>query len=250
MNPTVDKEFIEKKLEEDYESARAEYFSEWRSDISSFIDVAALKACVDVGVREREVDYNYRFFAFCDPSGGASDAFTLAITHKIGNTTIQDVIRERVPPFSPQGVVEEYCNILKKYRITTVYADRYAGEWVVEAFRLNGINVEHSEKPKSDLYVDFLALANSGAVRLLDHSKTFNQFVGLERRTHRSGKDSVDHGRHGKDDLANSCAGACVIASQVPAGWGRRNRNPPGWSSGGSPLSVDPRMAALWKRTA
>jgi hypothetical protein len=30
----------------------------------------------------------------------------------------------------------------------------------------------------------------------------------LERRTHRSGKDSVDHGRTGHDDFANAVCGA------------------------------------------
>ena len=29
----------------------------------------------------------------------------------------------------------------------------------------------------------------------------------LERHTHRSGRDTVDHGRIGSDDFANSCCG-------------------------------------------
>ena len=38
------------------------------------------------------------------------------------------------------------------------------------------------------------------------------QFVGLERRTARSGKDTVDHGLGGHDDVANAVAGALVLA--------------------------------------
>jgi hypothetical protein len=34
----------------------------------------------------------------------------------------------------------------------------------------------------------------------------------LERRRHRSGKDTIDHGRSGHDDLANSLAGCATIA--------------------------------------
>jgi hypothetical protein len=46
-----------------------------------------------------------------------------------------------------------------------------------------------------------------------DHPKLINQIVSLERRTARSGRDSIDHpqvsGAH--DDLANCCAGAASL---------------------------------------
>jgi hypothetical protein len=206
-NPTVSKAYIDRKLEEDYESAMAEFFAQWRSDLASFIDIAALKACVDVGVYERPVDYKHRYFGFVDQSGGGSDSFTLCVAHKEGNTILNDCIRETRPPFSPQGVVEEYSRVLKRYRINTIY-------W---------LHVEYL-KPKSELYLDFLPILNSGGARLLDHTRLFNQIVGLERRTHRSGKDSIDHPRGGKDDIANACAGATVLASNKPAGWAREKR--------------------------
>ena len=38
-----------------------------------------------------------------------------------------------------------------------------------------------------------------------------NQLCGLERRTARSGKDSIDHGPGGHDDLANAVAGAADL---------------------------------------
>jgi hypothetical protein len=52
-------------------------------------------------------------------------------------------------------------------------------------------------------------MLNSGSVDLLDNERMVNQFVGLERRTSRSGRDSIDHGPSGKDDVANAVAGAC-----------------------------------------
>jgi hypothetical protein len=36
------------------------------------------------------------------------------------------------------------------------------------------------------------------------------QICGLERRTGRSGKDSIDHAPNGHDDLANAVAGAAA----------------------------------------
>jgi hypothetical protein len=62
------------------------------------------------------------------------------------------------------------------------------------------------------VYVDLLPLLNSAAVALLDHDRLMMQFISLERRTARGGKDSIDHPRGGHDDLANSVAGSLVAA--------------------------------------
>ena len=56
-----------------------------------------------------------------------------------------------------------------------------------------------------------LPLLNSGKVDLLDNSRLVSQLCGLERRTARSGKDSVDHPPGQHDDVANAVAGACVL---------------------------------------
>jgi hypothetical protein len=58
-----------------------------------------------------------------------------------------------------------------------------------------------------------LPLLNSRRVQLLDDRRLISQFHGLERRTARGGKDSIDHGPGQHDDLANSVAGAIVLAS-------------------------------------
>ena len=52
---------------------------------------------------------------------------------------------------------------------------------------------------------------------MLDLAKLEAQFVGLERRTARSGKDSIDHGPGGHDDVSNVCAGAVLmVLGHVP----------------------------------
>ena len=70
---------------------------------------------------------------------GANDSFTLAVAHKEGNTAILDAVREVRPPFSPEAVVAEFADLLKKYRINTVEGDRYGGEWPREQFRNAGM---------------------------------------------------------------------------------------------------------------
>ena len=43
-----------------------------------------------------------------------------------------------------------------------------------------------------------------------------SQFVNLERRTARGGKDSIDHIDGARDDIANSVAGALLAATTKP----------------------------------
>jgi len=57
-----------------------------------------------------------------------------------------------------------------------------------------------------------LPLLNSGRAELLDHPRLVGQLRSLERRTARSGKDSIDHALGGHDDLANATAGALMLA--------------------------------------
>src|SRR5260221_4534058 len=65
-------------------------------------------------------------------------------------------------------------------------------------------------KPKSQLYVESLPLFTRGLISIPDHARLTRELRLLERRTHRSGKDSVDHGRNGSDDYANVVCGVAV----------------------------------------
>ena len=56
---------------------------------------------------------------------------------------------KRKPPFSPEAVVEEFASVIKSYRCSKVYGDRYGGEWPREQFQKRGIFYEPAEKPKS-----------------------------------------------------------------------------------------------------
>lgn len=85
----------------------------------------------------------------------------------------------------------------------------------LEKFRKCGINYVPSPKPKSDLYRDLLPLLNSRRVDLLDNKPLIAQLTGLERRTARSGKDSIDHAPNAHDDVANCVAGV-LTASAAP----------------------------------
>jgi hypothetical protein len=215
LHPTLDQKYIDRAFAKDPMSAAAEYNAQFRSDIEGFVSTEAVDACVDKGVFERPYDRKYYYGAFVDPSGGANDSFTLAIAHMEGKTSVLDVVREHRPPFSPENVVEIFCGLMRDYRVTTVIGDRYSGEWVREQFSKRGVYYEPSEKTKSELYADVLPLINSRTAGLLDLPVLHRQLTGLERRTARSGKDSIDHAPGGRDDVANAVAGALVLADKA-----------------------------------
>jgi len=53
---------------------------------------------------------------------------------------------------------------------------------------------------------------NSQTIELLDSDKLARQLIGLERRTARGGRETIDHAPNGKDDTANCVAGVATIA--------------------------------------
>jgi len=213
MNPTLPQRVIDRAIEADPEAASAEYGAEFRGDLEIFVSREAMEACVSTGVTVRSPLASVAYRAFVDPSGGSSDAMTLAIAHIEERRVVLDCLLERKAPFSPEAAVAEFAGTLKAYRCSTVTGDRYAGEWPRERFQVHGIRYEPAELNRSELYLSFLPLLNSGRLELLDHPRMVSQFCGLERRTARSGKDTVDHGPGAHDDLANAVAGVAWLAS-------------------------------------
>ena len=132
---------------------------------------------------------------------------TLAIAHREGDKAILDCVREVRPPFSPEQVTNDFAALLKTYRLARVTGDRYAGEWPRERFRVHGITYDLSEQSKSDIYRDVLPTLNSGRAQLLNLPRLASQLCGLERRTSRMGKDSIDHAPGAHDDLSERCRG-------------------------------------------
>jgi hypothetical protein len=213
MNPTLSKKVIRRAYERDAQVAKTEYGGEFRDDLTGYVDAEAIEAAVARGVVVRAPVAGVFYVAGCDPSGGSSDSMTISVAHGEGDRLVQDLVAERRAPFSPESVVSEFSATLKQYRCFTVRGDRYAGEWPREAFARHGITYEPAELSKSEAYLAFLPLLNSGRVSLVDSARMISQFASLERRTARGGHDSVDHPRGAHDDCANAAALAILAVS-------------------------------------
>ena len=216
FNPTFDAKVIERQLASDPQLYGAEYLSHWRDDLATYLSRDLLEAAVDVGVIVRPPVDGVRYFAFTDASGGMSDSFTMGIAHRDKDgCEVLDLLFERRPPMNPYEVTEEIAVLLKSYRCTKVVGDSYGAKWVSDAFGKAGIAYRKSEMDRSAIYLNAPPLFTSGRVRLLDNPRLIAQFAALERRTFSTGRDRVDHGRTGRDDAANSAAGALVLAAQA-----------------------------------
>jgi hypothetical protein len=215
MNPTIDEAVIDEAYARDEASARAEYGAEFRDDVESFVSREVVDACITPGRTSLPASPERHYFGFVDPSGGSQDSMTMGISHVEELKAVLDVVLEVKPPFSPEAVVEEFCEALTEYRVTHVRGDRYGAQWVAEQFKKRGIEYRPADLSRSDIYRELLPLLNSRRAQLLDQPRLIAQTCGLERRVARGGKDSIDHGPGSHDDLINSGAGALVYAART-----------------------------------
>ncbi len=211
MNPTLNKAAIKLAYKEDPEGSKADYGAQFRSDIEDFVTREALESVIIKGRYELPFASGFQYRAFSDPSGGSKDSMTFGISHIENNIQILDAVREAVPPFSPDAVCQDFAQTLKSYGLTTVTGDRYAGLWPTERFRAHGIFYRASTNSKSEIYQNFLPLINSNKIELLDNERLFDQILNLERRTSRSGRESIDHPPNQHDDIANVAAGCLSV---------------------------------------
>ena len=213
LNAKLSQALVDRAYERDPAAASAEYGAEFRTDVETFVAREVVEAAVVTGRRELPPITGERYVGFVDPSGGSVDSMTLAIAHRTKDgVAVLDVVRERKPPFSPEAVVADFCEVLKAYNLAHVTGDRYAGEFAREPFRKLGIQYVLSEPTASDIFRDSLASLNSGKVELLDHARVVAQLCSLERKTTRNGKDVIGHPPGGHDDVAVSVCGAMLLA--------------------------------------
>jgi hypothetical protein len=213
MNPTVPRAVIAAAYLRDHAAASAEYGAEFRTDVEGFLSLEIIESCVIPNRFELGPLGDVNYVGFVDPSGGASDSFTLGIAHRERDRAVLDLLHEVKAPFKPEPVVQEFSDTLKRYRVTTVTGDKYGGDWPAEQFEKRGIRYRPAEHFRSDLYLELMPALTSGQAELLDNKRLVSQLVNLERRTSRLGRDSVDHSPGGHDDVANAAAGALVLCA-------------------------------------
>jgi hypothetical protein len=217
FNPTLSEASIARAYADDGEAASSEWGGLFRSDLANFLDDQLIEDAIDRD-RPRELPpmKGKRYFAYCDPSGGRRDSMTLCVGHREAERFICDTLRVIKPPFDPSAAVAEFAALAHGYGIRRVVGDSYGGEWVSSAFREANLVYERSDMPASRLFLESLSAFARGVVSIPDDLRLIRELKALERRTHRSGKDSVSHPAGGHDDAANALCG-CLRLAVKPA---------------------------------
>ncbi|MBZ9817279.1 hypothetical protein [Mesorhizobium sp. CA7] len=223
FNPSLPQRVVERALLKDEAKARAEYLGEFRADLEAFVSLETVQSCIAAALAVILPNNHRRpYWGFCDPSGGSSDSFTMAIGHdglvdqEHGkDLIILDRVEEAKPPFKPEEIVAKFSAILKSYGCTDVWGDAYGGEWVSASFERYGIRYIRSPMTKSELFLNFLPMLNSRSIQLLDHGKLVSQLVGMQRRVTSGGREVIDHSPNAHDDVANAVAGCLALIAQA-----------------------------------
>lgn len=214
MNPTVDPEFIREAREEDPEAAASEYDALFRDDLSTFVSADVVFECTIPGRTALPRTDGVVYAGFSDPGGGSGkDSFASAIAHRdAAGKLVLDALKETRPPFNTDEVTAAHSEFFKAFGVRVVQGDHYAGFWPRDRFAAHGIDYQRNARPKSELFLEFVPLLNSRKVELLDEKKMLGQLTALQRRTSRSGKDSVEHPPNAHDDAINAAVGALLRA--------------------------------------
>jgi len=187
--------------------------------LAQFLDDASIDDAIDYD-RSLELPprYGVEYRAFVDASAGRADHFCIGIGHaekfEGRERIVADVIRGRAPPFDPNKVAKDFAELARGYRCRKIVGDNYAGEWVAGAFRTAGASYEQSDMAKAGLYLEMLPRFMQGSVSIPNHSRLVRELRMLERRVHRSGRDTVDHPQNGSDDYANVLAGVVRLVGK------------------------------------
>lgn len=148
--------------------------------------------------------------AFTDPAGGVGgDSYVLCIGHKHGQYFIVDALRgtAKGKKYDPVEVTREYAQLCKEFRIHSVVGDGYSAEWCRSAWRAENVTFVRSDLSASEIYLEALPLFARNLVKLPEHATLIKELRLLERRTARSGKDTISHPKNGNDDFSNACCG-------------------------------------------
>jgi hypothetical protein len=160
----------------------------------------------------------HSYVAFADAAGGTgTDSYGFAIAHREPGTEQickLDVLREYKPRFIPAQVIAELAALCKRYGISEVQGDKFAGGFHADEWQRHGIRFKPCDNTTSENYLHMLPMLLSGRARLLDNATLRAQFAGLERKMQPSGHEVVTHAQvaSAHDDLATAAAGALVAA--------------------------------------
>jgi hypothetical protein len=222
MNPSLKAERLAQERTLDESRYFREYEAQFLEDLDTMFPVALVERLIVPHRYELAPREGIAYRATCDPMGGSTnpnaDTFTLTIMHAEGSGDQQRLVQDVLKGWKGadlQGIVKEIAALLRRYRISEVFGDRYAGAWVRQAFAREGMQYRDVEWTKSDAYLESEPFFTQQRIDLVDHPTLLRELTMLERRPRAQGRTLVDRPHGGHDDYANvTCLAVAFLAKQ------------------------------------
>lgn len=183
MNEQLSDSVVSKQIAKDPARYRAEFFNEWRTDVSNFLAMEIVDGATDWGVSERAPERGISYQAYADPaSGTGQDSFGLAIGHRLNDKSrslIVDVLRERKPRFVAADVIREYAQLLRLYGVHEIVSDNFAAGFSADEWARNGIRFRACKNTTAENYLCTLPTLTSKRAHLLDSPVLRSQLAEL-----------------------------------------------------------------------
>lgn len=221
-NPRVKREDLAADRAKDPKAFEREYLSVFQDSISGFLNSDLVKLAVKAGIHELPPDPNMLYVAALDPAF-RHDAFAFTIFHATPEgEIIQDVVRQYIPPagsvLSPEAILAEIGQILRKYNVYTVYTDQYHMESLQQLAMRHGFQMEgvvFTGAKKASLYGSLQQLVNQKRIQLLDHKEQYQELVRLEKKLSVGSTVKISAPSGARDDLATVVALCSHYALQL-----------------------------------
>lgn len=213
MNPTADSEAIQLERERDPDNAAAEYDVIPRSDRKGLVDQELVESVERDEPRELPLMLTLTnggqiiYKAAADVSGGKVDAAAACVGFRDHEDKVIIAACRRWPsPHDPAKVAGQVAEFLAIYGLNSAIADGYAAEVSKALYRAAGVELLTADVNRSEAYLQMLPLFTGSRIEIPRDPVLRVELLGLERRTGRSGRDSVDHKPFAHDDMANAMA--------------------------------------------
>lgn len=219
-NKLVERDFLQKERDRNPLAFEREMLAEFQDSISGFIPSVLVNDAVDQGIRAREYNPRYTYYAAMDPAF-KRDAFGFCILHNESGTIVVDRVERMIPPagesLSPAKVLDTIIPIMKYYRCGLIYSDQYHLESLGQLTRERGFEiypVPFTAKSKAELYGNLQQLFLQKKIRLVDDYELIRELKSLERTLTSGGSISISAPSGQHDDMAT-----VVVIAAAQAMW-------------------------------
>lgn len=123
MNPTIKSGVIDRALARDEESARSEYFAEWRAAVEAFLSSEKVDQCINHSMTQVErAESGKSYVLACDPAV-MRDSYGLLVAHSDKGRMIVDYAKALKAPVDLVAAEELLADLARRFKPSSILTD-------------------------------------------------------------------------------------------------------------------------------